>query len=153
MYLTLLTSCSDSCLSVHFVLLTPGTSQALSLPLFKYYERPCLLSTINPAEMLTQLLFHFSSFALYEPPTSSLPFKPSLKISLDTSVFFKLSCFSDCFEMCFSRILSEPARAETVCCLLGPSLGLPLSWLHALLLPLIRHSVCIHSCPCPPSFF
>ena len=33
--------------------------------------------------MLTQLLFHFSSFALYEPPISSLPFKPSLKISLD----------------------------------------------------------------------
>lgn len=145
MCLTLLTSCFDSCLSVHFVLLTSSTSHSLTSS-FKY----CMPSFPNkPSRNVNAAPISFFLLCI----VWASYFLSSIQTIIEDFLGHYLSCFSDCFEMYFSRILSEPARAETVCCLFGPSLGLPLSWLDALLLPLIRHSVCIHACPCPPSFF
>lgn len=67
---------------------------------------------------------HVSSLTFCQPPISSLPFKPSLNISLNIICLYLLPSFSWTVLICVSLVCSQNLQGHRLsAAILGPSLG------------------------------
>lgn len=144
----------DSFPCAHFVLLTSEvclyTSQAVPLPLLSTVRKALPIFQNKPRRNVNAAPVSFLLPCLLSAYHFLFPFKTILGISLDAICLYWQPSFSWTVLICFSFFLLWGHRLSAA--FLGPSLGLSLSCVCAVLLLLIRHSVCIHACPCPPSF-